>query len=106
MANLHRLDKNEEVRTNNGTVNISASFKNLANILSIPAALLISNTAFKIQVLSTSAIKCQSDFRIFQFAAAIRPQKTAAHSTETFVYYIGNDFDIPRHFAEGFDLVF
>ena len=32
-------------------------------------------TAFEIQVLSTSAIKCQGKFRIFQFALAIRWQK-------------------------------
>ena len=32
-------------------------------------------TTFKIQVLSTSAIKCQSKFRIFQFALAMRWQK-------------------------------
>ena len=91
----------------NGTVKIFASsFKNLANIWSIPAALLISNTAFKIQVVSTSAIKYRGDFRIFQFASEIRRQKTAADSTETFGYYNGNGFDIPRHFAEGLDLVF
>ena len=60
----------------NGTAKISASsFKNLTNIWSILAALLISNTAFKIQVLSTSATKCRGDFKIFQFASAIRRQK-------------------------------
>ena len=32
-------------------------------------------TAFEIQVLSTSAIKCQGKFRIFQFALAMRWQK-------------------------------
>ena len=56
----------------NGTVKISApSFKNLANIWSIATALFISNTAFKIQVVSTSAIKCRGNFRIFQFASEI-----------------------------------
>ena len=56
----------------NGTVKISApSFKNLANIWSIAAALFISNTAFKIQVVSTLAIKCPGNFRIFQFASEI-----------------------------------
>ena len=33
------------------------------------------DAAFEIQVLSTSAIKCQGDFRIFQFASAISQQK-------------------------------
>ena len=32
-------------------------------------------SAFKIQVLSTSAIKCRGDFRNFQFASEIRRQK-------------------------------
>ena len=32
-------------------------------------------TAFEIQVLTTSAIKCRGKFRIFQFASAMRWQK-------------------------------
>ena len=60
--------------------------------------------AFEIQVLSTSAIKCRGDFRILQFASAIRRQKNAKDSTETFLYYVGNCFGLPRHFAKGYAL--
>ena len=39
------------------------------------------DTTTQIQVLSTSAKKCRDDFRIFQFAWAIRRQKTAEDSS-------------------------
>ena len=58
-------------------------------------------SAFKIQVLSTSAIKCWDNFRIFQF-----PLATVEDSAETFVYYVANGFGIGWHFAKGSDLVF
>ena len=62
--------------------------------------------AFEIQVLTTSAIKCQGKFRVFQFALAMRQQKkTAEDLTETCVYH-GNGYGIPRHFAKDYDLVF
>ena len=32
--------------------------------------------------------------------------KAAKDSAETFVYYVGTGFGIPRHFAEGYDLFF
>ena len=42
----------------------------------IIAYILLNNlTPFEIQVLSTSAIKCRSKFRIFQFASAMCQQK-------------------------------
>ena len=58
-----------------------------------------------------STIKCQSHFRIFQFAFAIHSQKkkkkkTAEDSAETFVYHVSNAFGIPRDFIKGSDLVF
>ena len=57
-----------------------------------------------------STIKCQSHFRIFQFAFAIDSQKkkkkTAEDSAETFVYHVSNAFGIPRDFIKGSDLVF
>ena len=44
-------------------------------------------SAFEIQVLSTSAKICRGNFRIFQFASAIRWQKRIAEdSAEIFVY--------------------
>ena len=62
---------------------------------------------FEIQVLNMLAIKCHSDFRIFQFVPTKRRQKgTAEDSAETFVYYVGNGFGIPQNFAKGYDLVF
>ena len=33
-------------------------------------------------------------------------EKTAEDSAETFVNYVVNGFDIPRYFAEGYNLVF
>ena len=33
-------------------------------------------------------------------------KKTAEDSIDTFVYYLGNGFGMPRHFAKGYDLVF
>ena len=33
-------------------------------------------------------------------------KKTAKDSAEIFVYYVGNVFGIPRHFAKDYDLVF
>ena len=66
-------------------------------------------TAFEIQVLTTSAIKCRGKFRIFQFASAMRWQKkkkTAKDLTETSVYHVGSGYGIPRHFAKDYDLVF
>ena len=56
-------------------------------------------TAFKIQVLSTLAIKCQGDFRIFQFALPIHQQKKK-DSAEAIQYYVGNGFSIPQHFPK------
>ena len=59
-----------------------------------------------------SAIKCQSHFRIFQFAFAIHSQKKkkkkkiAEDSAATFVYYVSNAFGITRDFIKGPDLVF
>ena len=61
-----------------------------------------------------SAIKCQSHFRIFQFAFAIQSQKnknkkkkkTAEDSAATFVYYVSSAFGITRDFIKGSDLVF
>ena len=57
-----------------------------------------------------SAIKCQSQFRIFQFAFAIHSQKKkkkiAEDSAATFVYYVSNAFGITRDFIKGPDLVF
>ena len=65
------------------------------------------NAAFEIQVQSASAIKCQDDSRISQFALAMHQQKNIAKdSAETFVYYVGNGFGMPRHFAKGYDLGF
>lgn len=43
-------------------------------------------STFKIQVLSTLAIKCQGE-------------------AETFAHYAGNGFSIAPHFAKGYDLV-
>ena len=64
-------------------------------------------------MLSTSAIKCPGDFRIFQFAWAIclqkkkkKKKKTAKDSSETFVNYVDNGFGIPHNFDKGYDLVF
>ena len=59
-------------------------------------------STFKIQVQSTLAIKCQGDFRIFQFPSAVCLQKDSA---ETFVCYVDNGFSIALHFAKGYDLV-
>ena len=33
-------------------------------------------------------------------------EKTAEHSAEPFANYVVNGFDIPRYFAEGYNLVF
>ena len=70
----------------------------------------LNNSAFEIQVLSTLAIKCWDDFKIFQFAAAVRRQKkqkkTTEDSIDTFLYFVDNGFGMPRHFAKDYDLVF
>ena len=67
----------------------------------------IAMTAFEFHLLSTLAIKCQDDFRIFQFASAIhQQQKKAQDSAEAIEYYLGNGFSIPQHFAKGYDLFF
>ena len=64
-------------------------------------------SAFEIQVLRKSAIKCRGNFRTLQFASGMRRQKkTAKDSAQTFVHYVGNGFGIPRNFAKGYDLVF
>ena len=64
-------------------------------------------TSFEIQVLNMPAIKCHVDFRIFSVCLSnTSEKKTAKDSAETFVYYVGNGFCIPQHFAKCFDLVF
>ena len=55
-------------------------------------------------MVSTSTIKYQGDFKSFQFALKIYQQKTAEDSSEIFVYYVGNGFDMPQHFTKGYDL--
>ena len=35
-----------------------------------------------------------------------KKKKNVKDSVETFVYYVGNGFSIPRHFAKDYDLVF
>ena len=42
----------------------------------------------------------------FSFPRQYVGKKIAEDEAETFVYYIGNGFRIPRHFAKGYDLVF
>ena len=64
------------------------------------------NVAFGIQVLSISAIKCQDDFRIFQFASAIRWQKKLPRTQQNLCILHRFGFGIPQHFATGCDLVF
>ena len=44
------------------------------------------NTAFEIQVISTLAIKCWSDFKIFQFASAVRRQEKLLKTQQTPLY--------------------
>ena len=58
-------------------------------------------------MLSTSAIKCRSDLRIFQFVSAIRRPKKKKNcqrlpKTDTFVHYVGNGFSILRYFAKDY----
>ena len=54
-----------------------------------------------------SATLCWGGFKIFQFASAMHQQKkTAKDSAETFVYYVGNSFGMPQHFAKDYDLFF
>ena len=36
----------------------------------------------------------------------MRRQKTTEDSIDTFVYYLGNGFGMPRHFAKGYTLAF
>ena len=59
--------------------------------------------SLQIQVLSMSATQCRGNYRIFQFASAIRQQKTTKESAEIFVYYSSNGL---AYFAKGNDLVF
>ena len=62
------------------------------------------NAAFEIQVLSTSAINAEA---ISEFSSLPRQyvgKKTAKDSTETFLYYVGNCFGIPRYIAKGYAL--
>ena len=69
----------------------------------------LNNSAFEIQVLSTLAIKCWDDFKIFQFAAAMlrkKNKKTTEDSIDSFLYFVDNGFGMPRHFAKGYELVF
>ena len=35
-----------------------------------------------------------------------KKKKLAEDLPETFVYHVGNDFNIPRHFAKDYNLVF
>ena len=55
-------------------------------------------------------VKCQGDFKIFQFALAIhrqkKRQKETEDSAETFEHYVSNGFGIPLHFAKGSDFCF
>ena len=44
--------------------------------------------------------------RRFQKFSNASEKKTADDSIDTFVYYLGNGFGMPRHFAKGYDLVF
>ena len=51
---------------------------------------------YEIEVLSTSAIKCQGKIRIFQFAWAIRRQKNCQRlSRNLCLHHVGNGFGIP-----------
>ena len=57
-------------------------------------------SAFQIQVLHVSAIKCRGNFRIFQFASGIA-KATAKDSADTFVNYTGYGFSMPRAICQG-----
>ena len=57
-------------------------------------------------MLSTLAINCQGNFRIFMLASEIHQQKKTQESAETFVYCAGNSFRIPLHFAKSYDFIF
>ena len=59
-------------------------------------------SALEIQVLRTSAIKCQWNFTIFWFASTTRRQKTAEDTAGTFVYYFG----VPWHFSKDYEIGF
>ena len=54
--------------------------------------------AFKIQVLSSSAIKAKANSELFSL-----PRQDLA---EVFAYHVSNGFGIPLHFAKDYDLVF
>ena len=87
------------------SINTNTTYVNLINAnLFKKTDLQINNSAFEIQVLSTLAIKCQDDFKIFLFASAMRRQKKTIE--DIFVYSVGNSFGMPRHFVKGYDLVF
>ena len=45
-------------------------------------------------------------FSLPQQCCQKKKKKNVKDSVETFVYYIGNGFSIPRHFAKDYDLVF
>ena len=64
------------------------------------------HTAFEIQVRNMLAIKCQDDFRIFQFVLTTSQQKTAEDSAEVFLYYVSIGFGITQHFVMAYDLAF
>ena len=44
-------------------------------VFDVQKYVLFSKATFEIQVLNTSAMKCQGDFRIFQFTSVMRQQK-------------------------------
>ena len=50
-------------------------------------------------------IKCQENFRIFQFASAIIGKKLPK-TQQISADYVGKGFSIPQYFAKGYDLVF
>ena len=61
------------------------------------------------QMLNMLAIKYQDNFIIFSVYLSNvvkKKKKNVEDSVETLVYYVGNGFSIPRHFAKDYDLVF
>ena len=62
-------------------------------------------TAFKIQVLSLSTIKCWDKFRIFSLPRQCIDKKTAKDFINLCLSCC-HGFDIPQHFAKDYDLVF
>ena len=78
-------------------INTKTTYANLinANLLK-QTDFLINNSAFEIQVLSTLAIKCRGGSASENIYIYI----------DTFVYYVGNGFGMPQHFAKGYDLIF